>query len=127
MAEQTIKPLRWIGSSHKDIRAFPKAVREDVGYALWEAQQGGKAPNAKPLKGFQGADVVEIAEDYDGDTYRAVYTVRMREAIYVLHVFQKKSKTGIKTPQAELERIRQRLRTAEEDAARLRQMENRDG
>lgn len=127
MTEQIIKPVRWIGSSQKDIRAFPKAVREDVGYALWEAQQGRKAPRAKPLKGFQGADVVEIVEDYDGDSYRAVYTVRIREAIYVLHVFQKKSKSGIKTPQAELDRIRRRLRMAEEEAARLKEMEKGDG
>lgn len=127
MTEQIIKPVRWIGSSQKDIRAFPKAVREDIGYALWEAQQGRKAPNAKPLRGFQGADVVEIVEDHDGDTYRAVYTVRIRDAIYVLHVFQKKSKSGIKTPQADLDRIRRRLRMAEDEADRLKAMEGSDG
>jgi len=125
MAEEVIRPLRWIGSSRKDIRAFPKRVREDVGYSLWEAQQGHKAPNAKPLKGFHGADVVEIVEDFDGDTYRAVYTVRIREAVYVLHVFQKKAKSGIKTPQPDLDTIRRRLGMAEEDAARLRQTEKK--
>ncbi|HEY8694258.1 MAG TPA: type II toxin-antitoxin system RelE/ParE family toxin [Chloroflexota bacterium] len=87
------------------------------------AQFGGKAADAKPLKGFHGADVVEIVEDFDGDTYRAVYTVRIREAIYVLHAFQKKSKRGIKTPKAELELIQHRLRLAEADAAKLRESE----
>lgn len=123
MSEQVVKPVRWVGSSRKDIGRFPKEVKDSMGYALWEAQQGRKHASATPLKGFHGADVVEIIENYDGDTFRAVYTVRIREAIYVLHAFQKKSKRGIKTPKAELDLIQHRLRLAEADADKLRKAE----
>jgi phage-related protein len=90
-------------------------VRRRVGGALWEAQIGGKAPYAKPLKGFGDAAVLEIVDDFDGDTFRAVYTVRFTEAIYVLHAFQKKSRRGIATPKTELDLIDQRLNRARED------------
>jgi phage-related protein len=111
------KPVRWIGSSRDDVRSFPEPVRLRIGGALWEAQIGRKAPWAKPLKGFGGAGVVEIVDDHDGDTYRAVYTVRFAGIVYVLHAFQKKSKRGIATPQHEIALIQQRLKRAEEDHA----------
>jgi phage-related protein len=109
------KPVRWVGSSKEDLRSFPEEVRRQVGGALWDAQLGLKAPFAKPLKGFRGAGVLEIVDDFDGDTYRAVYTVRFAGAVYVLHAFQKKSKHGIATPRAELDLIEQRLKRARED------------
>jgi phage-related protein len=109
------KPVRWVGSSKEDLSGFPEDVRRRVGGALWEAQIGRKAPYAKPLKGFGDAGVLEIVDDFDGDTFRAVYTVRFGRAVYVLHVFQKKSMRGIATPTAELERIAQRLKRARED------------
>jgi phage-related protein len=111
----TARPVRWIGSSRDDLRGFPEPVRLRVGGALWEAQIGRKASWAKPLKGFGGAGVLEIVDDHDGDTYRAVYTVRFVGVVYVLHAFQKKSKRGIATPQHEIALIQQRLRRAEED------------
>jgi phage-related protein len=112
---QIPRRLDFIASSLKDLREFPEEVRQDVGYALFLAQKGLMAPAAKPLKGFGGAGVLEIIERHDGDTYRAVYTVKFREVVYVLHCFQKKSKSGIKTPQQDMDTIKQRLRTAEED------------
>ena len=116
MAEQeALKPLDFIGSSREDLREFPDEVKQDIGYALFEAQKGQKSEAAKPLKGFGGAGVLEIIERFDGDTYRAVYTVKFREVIYVLHCFQKKSKSGIKTPQQDINLIAQRLKAAEED------------
>jgi phage-related protein len=116
MAEQeSLKPLDFIGSSREDLREFPDEVKQDIGYALFEAQKGQKPESAKPFKGFGGAGVLEVVEHFDGDTYRAVYTVRFREVIYVLHCFQKKSKRGIKTPQQDIELIQRRLKAAEED------------
>jgi phage-related protein len=109
------KPVRWIGSSRDDLRAFPEAVRLRVGGALWEAQLGRKAGWAKPLRGFSGAGVLEVVDDHDGETYRAVYTVRFAGVIYVLHAFQKKSKKGIATPRHEMALIGQRLKRARED------------
>jgi phage-related protein len=109
--------VRWIGSSRDDVRGFPEPVRLRIGGALWEAQIGRKAPWAKPLKGFGGAGVLEIVDDHDGDTYRAIYTVRFAGVVYVLHAFQKKSKRGIATPQHEIALIQQRLKRAEEDHA----------
>jgi len=90
-------------------------VRRRVGGALWEAQVGGKAQYAKPLNGFDDAAVLEIVDDFDGDTFRAVYTVRFATAIYVLHAFQKKSKRRIATSKAELDLVEQRLNRARED------------
>jgi phage-related protein len=114
-SEDHPKPVRWVGSSKENVTEFPAEVRRRVGGALWEAQVGRKAPYAKPLKGFGDAGVLEIVEDFDGDAFRAVYTVRFAKAVYVLHAFQKKSKRGIATPKAELGLIEQRLKRARED------------
>ncbi len=108
------KPLYWVGSSLADLRTLPAEVKDVFGFALHLAQWGDKHPDAKPLKGFKGASVMEIVEDYDGDTYRAVYTVRYAKAVFMLHVFQKKSKRGIKTPKPDLDLIRQRLKLAQD-------------
>ena len=101
-----------VGSSRRDLRWFPGPVQNHVGYALYVAQQGGKHGDAKPLAGFSGAGVVEVVEDFRGDTFRAVYTLRYAGAVYVLHAFQKKSKTGRETPRRDMELIRERLREA---------------
>jgi phage-related protein len=111
--EPSLKRVVWIGSSRKDLRALPEPVQDRVGYALYVAQQGGKHQDAKPLKGYGGAGVVEVVTDYRGDTFRAVYTVRFADAVYVLHVFQKKSKRGRKVPLQDERLIEQRLREAE--------------
>jgi len=114
MSETAPKPVRWVGSARADLQEFPDEVRTDVGFALWISQQGGRAPQAKALKGIvSGATVLEIVERHDGDTYRVVYTVRFADAVYVLHAFQKKSKRGTKTPKHEIELIRDRLAAAE--------------
>jgi phage-related protein len=110
-----VRPVAWIGSSKANLSAFPEEVKDSIGYALYVAQQGGKHRDTKPLRGFGGAGILEIIDDFDGDTYRAVYTVRFAGRVYVLHVFQKKSKTGIKTPKAEINLIRLRLKRAEEE------------
>ena len=110
-----MKPVRWVGRSLGDLRAFPAEARHNIGLALLDAQMGHKHPAAKPLQGFGGAGVLEIVEDHDGDTYRAVYTVRFAEIIYVLHIFKKKSKRGIRTPRQDLNLITARLKRAEED------------
>lgn len=109
------KSIVWIGSSRSDLKSFPDEVRKTIGYALYRAQVGGKFPSAKPLKDFGGASVIEIVDDYFGDTYRAVYTVKFSEVVYVLHAFQKKSKKGIATPKTEIDLIKKRLKIAEED------------
>lgn len=110
-----IKPVAWIGSSKADLSAFPEEVKDSIGFALYVAQQGGKHRDAKPLRGFGGGGILEILDDFDGDAFRAVYTVRYAGRVYVLHVFQKKSKTGIKTPKAEIKLILSRLKRAEEE------------
>ena len=107
------RPLIWVGSSRRDLRGFPRQVRRDIGQALYAAQKGETDPAAKPLKGFGGRFVVEIIADHAGDTWRAVYTVRFPEAIYVLHAFQKKSKRGISTPKKDIDLIHRRLAEAE--------------
>lgn len=107
------KPVVWIGSAKKDLREFPAEVKGVVGYALHLAQVGEKHPDAKPLKGFGSAKTLEVVEDHDGDTYRAVYTVKFEDVVYVLHCFQKKSKSGIATPKPDLDLIRDRLKQAE--------------
>jgi phage-related protein len=107
------RPVVWIASSLRDLRTFPSAVRRDVGQALYAAQLGETDPAAKPLRGFGGGAVFEIVSDHRGGTWRAVYTVRYAEAVYVLHAFQKKSKRGISTPKKEIDLIRQRLAEAE--------------
>lgn len=111
----TGKPLIWIGSTLKDLRAFPEEVKDVMGFALSVAQSGGKHPDAKPLKGYKGAGVLEVVDDFDGDTYRAVYTVKLEGVVYALHAFQKKSKTGKATDKTDLEMIDRRLKLARED------------
>lgn len=101
-----------MGSSLKDLREFPEDVKDEMGYALHLAQNGRKHPDAKPLSGFKGASVLEVVEDYDGDTYRSVYTVKFKGVVYVLHAFQKKSKRGIETPKHDIELIQSRLADA---------------
>jgi phage-related protein len=107
------KPLFWIASSRDDICELPKDVQRIFGFALRAAQMGGKHPDAKPLKGFGGAGVIEVVANDDGDTFRAVYTVRFAGRVYVLDVFQKKSKSGIATPRPDIDRIKARLKRAE--------------
>jgi phage-related protein len=108
------KPLEWIGGSRQDLASFPRKPKQAIGYALHLAQIGKKHPDAKPLTGFGGASVIEVVEDFDGETFRAVYTVRFAEAVYVLHCFQKKSKSGISTPKREVNQIESRLKVAVE-------------
>ncbi len=118
--EDVPKPVFGVGSSHKDLQELPPKVRKTFGFALWQAQIGRTHQAAKPLKGFGGAGVLEVVEDHDGSTYQAVYTVRFAGAVYALHVFQKKSKTAVKTPKQAIELIRKRLKAAEEHHATWR-------
>jgi phage-related protein len=105
------KTLLWIGSSKKDLLAMPAAMRKDFGFALDFAQQGLRPEGAKQLKG-KAAGTMQLSEDYQGDTYRAVYTVELEECVYVLHCFQKKSKKGAETPKPDLDLIEARLKAA---------------
>lgn len=114
MAEQ--KPLYWIASAKKDLKAMPGAVQDVFGYALELAQAGKKHRDAKPLKGFGSGGLLEVVESFDGSTYRAVYTVKFSEAVYALHCFQKKSTHGIATPKPDIELIRDRLKAAQAHA-----------
>jgi phage-related protein len=109
------RPLHWVGSSKDDFCSFLEEAMKQMGFALYVAQTGEKHLSAKTLKGFGGAGVLEVVEDYEGNTYRAVYTARFSNAVYVLHAFQKKSKHGIKTPRQEIELIKARLKLAEQD------------
>ena len=108
------KALFWIGSSLDDLLAFPEAVKDEIGIALSVAQFGGKHPRANPWKGA-GPSVFEIVEDYRGDAFRAIYTVRFAKTVYVLHAFQKKSPSGIKTPRRDVELVSQRLKLAQQE------------
>jgi phage-related protein len=110
------KPIFWVASSKKDLRALPRSVQDVFGYALHLAQTGRKHDQAKPLKGFGSAGVLEVVEDFRSDTYRAVYTVKFGDAVYVLHCFQKKSSHGIGTPKPDIDLIRERLKAAEAHA-----------
>jgi len=110
-----LKPVRWVGSSRKDLRAFPSPVRRHIGQALYAAQCGEEYPSVKPLKGFGGRSVLEIVALHEAGSFRAVYTVHFQHAIYVLHAFQKKSRKGIATPRKEIDLIRQRFAAAEQD------------
>jgi phage-related protein len=110
------KPVDFIGSSRDDLRKFPKEVRTVIGTALNSAQLGGKHPAAKPLKGFGSAGVLEIVDDFDGETYRAVYTVKFANIVYVLHAFQKKSRKRIETPKSDMDLIWRRYKFAEAKA-----------
>lgn len=112
-------PLRWVGDSQRVIRGFPEDVRYDLGTALRWAQEGTKHPMAKPLRGFGDAQVLEIVDDYNTDTYRVVYTVRFSDAVYVLHAFEKKSKKGVETPKREIELVKKRLKSAERISAQM--------
>jgi phage-related protein len=114
-----MRQLIWVGSSLEDLRVFPDEVKRTMGYALHLAQMGGKHLDAKPLRGFGGAGVLEVVDNLAGNTYRAVYTVRFPTAVYVLHAFQKKARRGIATPKQDIELVRSRLRRAQElDAQR---------
>lgn len=119
------RPLRWIGSSWKDFKEFPAKVQDQFGFSLYLAQTGQFPTSAKPLRGLDSG-VIEMLDDFDGDTYRAVYVIRFKSSVYVLYSFKKKSKRGIVTPQADTELIRRRLRDAElDDAVRLKKVEKR--
>jgi phage-related protein len=120
MTNQKEKPLAWLGSSKKDLMALPVGVRKFFGHALDFAQRGERHDSAKVLKGFGGAGVLEIVEDDQGNTYRAAYTVKFKEAVFVLHVFQKKSKSGISTPKPDMDIIRERLKVAEKLSQEMR-------
>ena len=109
-----LEPVIWLGSTQKITRGFPRSVRQVIGYALEVAQAGNRHPDAKPLQGFQGAGVLEVTEDNDGNAYRLVYTVRLEGQVYVLHAFQKKSKKGVRTPKRDIELIKKRLRDAKQ-------------
>jgi phage-related protein len=111
---ERLRPVVWVRSSKEDLKKFPEPAQSHIGFALQVAQRGGKHPDAKPMRGFGGASVIEIVEDYAGDTFRVVYTVKFEEAIYVLHAFKKKSKVGAATPKHELSLIEERLKRAQE-------------
>jgi len=115
-----MRPLRWIGSSRKDYAAFPGTVQEAFGFELYQAQMGDHPQSAKPLRGLGG--VVELVDDHQGDTFRTMYLARFEDAVYVLHCFKKKSKSGIATPQHQIDLVRTRLKSAEADhLARLKE------
>jgi phage-related protein len=120
------KPVFWVASSKKDLQKLPKVVRQTIGQALFDAQTGGKHPDAKPLKGFKGAGILEVVADNDGSTYRAVYAVKFAGVVYVLHAFQKKSKSGIKTPPEEIEKVKTRLKVAQDDHAQWIKQQNQE-
>jgi phage-related protein len=120
-SQRLARPLIWIGSSRKEYLEFPAKVQDNFGFELFLAQTGQHPPSAKPLRGL-GGGTVELVDNFDGDTYRAVYTVRFESAVYVLHAFKKKSKQGIRTPRSDIELIKRRLKEAEAiDAARTKQ------
>jgi phage-related protein len=110
-----IKPLIWIGSSKRDLLSLPEVVKDEVGFALYQAQKGGKSHKAKPFKGFKSAAVLEVVERSVGETYRAVYTVAFEKAVAVIHVFHKKAKEGIKTPKQDVDLIKSRFKLAEKE------------
>lgn len=116
MIEKLLKPLLWVGGSKRDLKAMPEEVQDVFGFALHLAQSGKKHEQAKPLKGFGSAGVLEVIESMQGNAYRAVYTVKFDSAVYVLHCFQKKSSRGIATPKPDIDKIRERLKAAENHA-----------
>ena len=115
----SLKPLYWVGRSKRDLHSLPEPVEDLFGYALYLAQDGRKHEQAKPLKGFGSAGVLEVVEDWDRSTYRAVYTVRFEGVVFVLHIFQKKSTRGAATPKTDIDLIRERLKVAEQTAKEL--------
>ena len=114
ISQRTERPLHWVGSAKRDLLGFPEDVVDDFGYALGVVQMGGQPPSAKPWKG-EGPGVFELVEDHRGDTYRVAYTVRFAKAVYVLHCFQKKSPSGIRTAKGDVDLIRERLKAARND------------
>lgn len=124
MKPSSLRPLLWVGSSKRDYRDFPAQVQDSFGFELFLAQTGQHPPSAKPLKGL-GSRTVELIEDFDGDTYRAVYTVRFHDSVYVLHAFKKKSKRGTATAKRDIELIKRRLRDAGADHATRFEQEGR--
>jgi len=125
MSNQTEKALKWIASALDDLKEFPEDVQDVMGYALDLAQHGNKHPDAKPLKGFSGAGVLEVVESFEGNAYRAIYTVKFDNAVYLLHSFQKKSKHGISTSKQDIDLVKKRLKEAQEDYHR--ETTNRNG
>ena len=119
-ASPKLKPLVWVATSKADLMRLPRRVIHHFGFALYAAQAGGVHPNAKPLQGFGSAAVLEVVEDFQGSAYRAVYTVRFREAVFVLHAFQKKSKRGIATPKPDIDLIKDRLKAARQIAEEMK-------
>lgn len=124
---EEIKPVFWMGNSLKNVRSFPDEVQDVMGYGLFRAQEGGKHPDAKPLRGFHGAGVLEIIEEYDGDAYRGIYTVKLAGVVYVLHAFQKKSKKGIATPKHDIDVVKDRLKQARKHHAEWSKQQKRKG
>ena len=112
MNRGAIRPLEWVGSSKDDLKEFPEEVQDHVGFALYQAQVGLKHRDAKPLTEL-GSGVLEVVSNFDTNTYRAVYAVKFREAVYVLHAFQKKSKRKTATPKTEIDLVKRRLKAAE--------------
>ena len=110
-----LRKVRWVGDSKEKLQKFPSQVRKDIGHALYLVQTGQTPPSVKPMRGIESG-VFEIVDDYDTNAYRAVYTVKIGRCLYVLHVFQKKSKRGIATPKQEIDLIKRRLRRAKERA-----------
>lgn len=108
-----MKQLEWLGGSKKDLIEFPEGARQEIGYALYVAQTGGHYHKTKPFKGC-GSSVYEVAIEYEKNAYRAIYSVFLDDAIYVIHCFQKKSKRGIKTPKEDIELVKQRLKLLKE-------------
>ncbi len=112
-SKPVIKLAQWVGSSKDDLRDFPDDVRRVMGVAIYDAQNGGEHPAVKDLKGFGGRSILEVVDDFDGDTYRAVYTVKFAGVIYILHCFQKKSKRASETPKHDMDVVKLRLKAAE--------------
>ena len=110
-----IRPLRWVGSARRDLKTFPRAVQREIGQALYAAQCGETYPSVKALRGFGGASVLEVIAPFETDTYRAVYTVQLGSAIYVLHAFKKKAKKGRQTPKKDIDLVKRRLEAARQD------------
>jgi phage-related protein len=125
MDKKQEKPLKSIASALDDLKEFPEDVQDVMGYALDLAQHGQKHPDAKPMKGFSGAGILEVVDDFDGDTYRAIYTVKFEGVVYLLHAFQKKSKHGIATSKQDIDLVKKRLQKAKEDY--LQEIHQRDG
>lgn len=113
MPAPPLKPVVWLGDSLRELKTFPAVVQDELGYAIYLAQRGDKHVSSKPLKRL-GAGVFEVVSDHRGDSFRSVYTVRLADCVFVLHAFQKKSKSGVATPKADIELIKQRLKQASE-------------